>query len=101
MSFDVEHLQKQPEHVFRNVRCDGCNEPLQLVGEQALAREDGSWPCLQPADALEVILDGGYGMAIDPIDTPELARTLLFCKACTAKLCTEWPAFARIINDNS
>lgn len=94
MTYDVERLPWQPEKLYRNVKCDGCGAALAPVTPPL---GDGAWLSLQPDDALEVRLVGGYGMAIDPIDESVDDLTLLFCQACLPRLCEQWPAFGRIL----
>lgn len=95
MSFKAERLPRQPEYLYRDVRCDGCDAELELA--VPFAREDGAWESLQPKGALEVRIGGGYGMAVDPIGEVPHKFIKLFCKACTGKLCAEWPCFEAAI----
>jgi hypothetical protein len=96
MSYDVVVVD-QPQKLYRNVRCDGCSAVLKHV-EPSLVRDDGTWECLQPDDALVVCLNGGYGMAIDPcVGSTESELTQLFCGTCVKKLCTQWPSIARVV----
>ncbi len=81
---------------YRNVRCDGCNVELRPVTP---TNEDGSWSSLQPDDALEIKLIGGYGMAIDPCRTFE-GETQVFCKDCVRKLCEQWPSIAKVVMEH-
>lgn len=94
MPFDVEHLPKQPERLYRNVTCDGCGAALKPVYTD---RDDGAWSCLQPDDALEIHLVGGYGMAVDPFDADRHELINLFCAACVQRLCAQWPSIAKIV----
>lgn len=96
MSFDVERPKKQPAALYRNVKCDGCGEPLRNVGPSVEGSD--AWPCLQPDDALILELVGGYGMAIDPFgDATDSDLAKIICGKCLPKLCEQWPCFMETI----
>lgn len=98
MSFDVE-VVRQPEKLYRNVKCSGCEVALTPVSGGI--REDGAWEHLQPDDTLVLKLDGGYGMAIDPMgEASESDLTILLCRNCTPKMCEQWPAIAKVVQEH-
>ena len=95
MSYEVVHVERN-ERVTRlkNVRCDGCEAELQHAMGEHGTDHDGYWRNLQANDALEITLEGGYGMYFDPFQRPD---PILLCKTCADRLCEEWPAFKRLI----
>lgn len=88
---------KVAEKRYYDVTCDGCNIPLEQIGPE---EEEGGWRCLQADDALILNLEGGYAMAIDPIDASKDDLTTIFCGECTRKLCEQWPAISKIVRKN-
>lgn len=93
MTFEIDYVEDlQTKKVYKNVRCDGCDEPMKPV----FTKEDNVWNCLQPDDGLEIHLIGGYGMAIDPMNDPP-EPIILLCRKCVPILCEQWPAIAKIV----
>ncbi len=101
MTFDVEKSEKSREgKLYRNVRCDGCDEPL-TMHRTSDEFPEGVWDSLQYAEkAILIELDGSYFMAIDPCHEEDYADlTKIFCVKCLEKLCGQWPCFAKVIED--
>ncbi len=93
MGFTIEKFEPVPDRVYRDVTCDGCNRPLKPVDADSV-NEDGSFNHLQLDNVLEIQLDGGYGMFIDPFnEVSKEELTILFCQECAIKLCFQWPVF--------
>lgn len=95
MGFIHEQVQPEGGDRYRDVRCDGCDAPLQLVMAEFASDDQGRWLYLQPEDGLLVSLGGGYGMLIDPIGEPE--PQVMFCRDCALALAGAHPAFARAL----
>lgn len=94
MSFEVEHI-RAPQKLYRNVKCSGCDAPLKPVFTD---RDDGAWTHLQPDNALILLMDGGYSMAIDPCgDASESDLTIILCEKCIPKMCEQWPCIGRVV----
>lgn len=66
---------------FEPPQCARCGDALEPV-TNGVVGQDGLWSCLQARGALLLRLDGGYGMAIDPIGTPEHELTVVVCGPC-------------------
>jgi len=74
------------EECITNVTCDNCGIQLEKVFED---NKVDYWKNLQPKNALELRLIGGYGMYFDQLNGP--TPPVIFCKECTDKLIKLFP----------
>lgn len=89
---------------YQDVRCDGCDEPLEPVSDLGVESEDGTgWRMLQPQGGLVLEIVGGYGMAFDDLQIVSGVERpkVVFCRICTEDLRITVPAIARAIAERT